>query len=187
VATRSRGQREPGPGATHSLARSGVPAPIAGTAGSIWRPDLPSPNLDRVRLIARVLRFTPSKRLKPAAAAHQPTDHSLVRRLLRRYARTRGPHNKKQHALLIDPLPAVLMAMRPTTCPPRATGRSCCSATPGRSGAQNLSRSTLVLSGSARAGCTCGSRRLRTTRAPRRFGPNQNLRRATGKDAKKAD
>ena len=40
-----------------------------------------------------------------------PTDHPLVRRLLRRYARTRGTARKKKDPLLIERLPALLLAM----------------------------------------------------------------------------
>jgi integrase len=43
-----------------------------------------------------------------------PTDHPLVSRMLRRYARSRGTakkKKKKKDALLIDHFPAILMAM----------------------------------------------------------------------------
>jgi site-specific recombinase XerC len=45
------------------------------------------------------------------AALESPTDHPLVRKLLRRYSRTRGTAVKKKEPLLIERLPAILMAM----------------------------------------------------------------------------
>lgn len=58
----------------------------------------------RRRLAAIAARHT-------AAALETPTDHPLVRRMLRRYARTRGTAVKKKDPLLIERLPALLMAM----------------------------------------------------------------------------
>ena len=40
-----------------------------------------------------------------------PTDHPLVKKLVRRYSRTRGTAEKKKDALTIEQLPAILMAM----------------------------------------------------------------------------
>jgi integrase len=45
------------------------------------------------------------------AGLESPTDHPLVRKLLRRYSRTRGTAVKKKEPLLIERLPAILMAM----------------------------------------------------------------------------
>ena len=58
----------------------------------------------RRRLAAIAVRHT--------AAGHEtPTDHPLVRRMLRRYARTRGTAAKKKEALTIERLPAIVAAM----------------------------------------------------------------------------
>lgn len=57
------------------------------------------------------------RRLAAIASRHAsvgletPTDHPLVRKLLRRYSRTRGTAVQKKEALLIERLPALLMAM----------------------------------------------------------------------------
>jgi len=45
------------------------------------------------------------------AALETPTDHPLVRRLLRRYSRSRGTAEKKKEPLLIEHFPALLAAM----------------------------------------------------------------------------
>jgi integrase len=58
----------------------------------------------RRRLAAIAVRHT--------AAGHEtPTDHPLVRRMLRRYARTRGTAAKKKEPLTIERLPAIVAAM----------------------------------------------------------------------------
>ncbi len=58
----------------------------------------------RRRLAAIAVRHT--------AAGHEtPTDHPLVRRMLRRYARMRGTAAKKKEPLTIERLPALLLAM----------------------------------------------------------------------------
>jgi len=60
------------------------------------------------------------RRLAAIASRHAtagfetPTEHSLVRRLLRRYSRARGTAVRKKEPLLIEQLPAILTAM-PTT------------------------------------------------------------------------
>ncbi len=57
------------------------------------------------------------RRLAAIASRHAmagfetPTDHPLVRKLLRRYSRSRGTAVKKKEPLLIERLPAILMAM----------------------------------------------------------------------------
>ncbi len=74
---------------------------------------LASPSLVALGLALPTLR----RRLAAIASRHAtqgletPTDHALVRRMLRRYARTRGTAQKKKDALLIERLPALLMAM----------------------------------------------------------------------------
>jgi len=45
------------------------------------------------------------------AGLETPTDHPLVRKLLRRYSRSRGTAAKKKEPLLVERLPALLMAM----------------------------------------------------------------------------
>ncbi len=45
------------------------------------------------------------------AGLETPTEHSLVRRLLRRYSRARGTAVRKKEPLLIEQLPTILMAM----------------------------------------------------------------------------
>ncbi len=45
------------------------------------------------------------------AGLETPTDHPLVRKLLRRYSRSRGTVAKKKEPLLIERLPTLLMAM----------------------------------------------------------------------------
>jgi len=45
------------------------------------------------------------------ASLETPTDHPLVRRLLRRYSRSRGTAEKKKEPLLIEHFPAILAAM----------------------------------------------------------------------------
>ncbi len=45
------------------------------------------------------------------AGLETPTDHPLVRRMLRRYSRSRGTAAKKKEPLLVERLPALLMAM----------------------------------------------------------------------------
>ncbi len=58
----------------------------------------------RRRLAAIAVRHT--------AAGHEtPTDHPLVRRMLRRYARTRGTAAKKKEPLTIERMPALVAAM----------------------------------------------------------------------------
>jgi len=58
----------------------------------------------RRRIAAIAVRHT--------AAGHEtPTDHPLVRRMLRRYARTRGTAAKKKEPLTIERLPAIVAAM----------------------------------------------------------------------------
>jgi len=58
------------------------------------------------------------RRLAAIAARHTlnghetPTDHPLVRRMLRRYARSRGTAAKKKDPLTIDRLPAIVSAMQ---------------------------------------------------------------------------
>ena len=57
------------------------------------------------------------RRLAAIASKHAtekletPTDHPLVKKLVRRYSRTRGTAVKKKDALTIERLPAILMAM----------------------------------------------------------------------------
>ena len=57
------------------------------------------------------------RRLAAIASKHAtekletPTDHPLVKKLVRRYSRSRGTAEKKKDALTIDRLPAILMAM----------------------------------------------------------------------------
>ena len=57
------------------------------------------------------------RRLAAIASKHAtekletPTDHPLVKKLVRRYSRTRGTAEKKKDALTIERLPAILMAM----------------------------------------------------------------------------
>ena len=57
------------------------------------------------------------RRLAAIASKHAtekletPTDHPLVKKLVRRYSRTRGTAEKKKDALTIERLPALLMAM----------------------------------------------------------------------------
>ncbi len=78
--------------------RSRSPAGIrAGTVG------LSLPTLRR-RLAAIASRHA-------MAGLETPTDHPLVRKLLRRYSRSRGTAAKKKEPLLIERLPALLMAM----------------------------------------------------------------------------
>jgi len=78
--------------------RSRSPAGIrAGTAG------LALPTLRR-RLAAIASRHA-------SAGLETPTAHPLVRKLLRRYSRTRGTAVQKKEPLLIERLPALLMAM----------------------------------------------------------------------------
>ena len=78
--------------------RSRSPAGIgAGTAG------LALPTLRR-RLAAIASRHA-------TAGQESPTDHPLVRKLLRRYSRTRGTAVKKKDPLLIERVPAILLAM----------------------------------------------------------------------------
>ncbi len=47
----------------------------------------------------------------PSAELETPTDHPLVRKLSRRYSWSRGTAVKKKEPLLIERLPAILMAM----------------------------------------------------------------------------
>jgi len=78
--------------------RSRSPAGLAaGTVG------LSLPTLRR-RLAAIASRHA-------TAGLETPTEHSLVRRLLRRYSRSRGTAVRKKEPLLIEQLPAILMAM----------------------------------------------------------------------------
>ena len=91
-----------------------------------------------------------------------PTEHSLVRRFLRRYSRARGTAVRKKEPLLIEQLPAILMAM-PDDELACAIGRCCCLAMPGRFGAASSWRSTSSGCGSQGRGATSGSRARRTT------------------------
>jgi len=78
--------------------RSRSPAGLAaGTVG------LSLPTLRR-RLAAIASRHA-------TARLETPTEHSLVRRLLRRYSRARGTAVRKKEQLLIEQLPAILIAM----------------------------------------------------------------------------
>jgi len=78
--------------------RSRSPAGLAaGTVG------LSLPTLRR-RLAAIASRHA-------TAGLETPTEHSLVRRLLRRYSRSRGTAVRKKESLLIEQLPAILIAM----------------------------------------------------------------------------
>jgi len=78
--------------------RSRSPAGLAaGTVG------LSLPTLRR-RLAAIASRHA-------TAGLETPTEHSLVRRLLRRYSRARGTAVRKKEPLLIEQLPAILAAM----------------------------------------------------------------------------
>jgi len=78
--------------------RSRSPAGLAaGTVG------LSLPTLRR-RLAAIASRHA-------TAGLETPTEHSLVRRLLRRYSRARGTAVRKKEPLLIEQLPAILIAM----------------------------------------------------------------------------
>jgi integrase len=58
----------------------------------------------RRRLAAIAVRHT-------ASGQETPTDHPLVRRMLRRYARTRGTAPKKKEPMTIERLPAIVAAM----------------------------------------------------------------------------
>ena len=57
------------------------------------------------------------RRLAAIASKHAtekletPTDHPLIKKLVRRYSRSRGTAEKKKDALTIERLPAILMAM----------------------------------------------------------------------------
>ncbi len=103
----SRHALDPLPAAPQTLAlylkaletrRSRSPAGIrSGTVG------LSLPTLRR-RLAAIASRHA-------TAGLETPTDHPLVRKLLRRYSRSRGTAAKKKEPLLIERLPALLMAM----------------------------------------------------------------------------
>ncbi len=98
---------EPLPAAPQTLAlylkaletrRSHSPAGIrVGTVG------LSLPTLRR-RLAAIASRHA-------SASLETPTDHPLVRKLLRRYSRNRGTAAKKKEPLLVERLPALLMGM----------------------------------------------------------------------------
>jgi len=78
--------------------RSRSPAGLAaGTVG------LSLPTLRR-RLAAIASRHA-------TAGLETPTEHSLVRRLLRRYSRARGTAVRKKEPLLIDQLATILVAM----------------------------------------------------------------------------
>ena len=98
---------EPLPAAPQTLAlylkaletrRSRSPAGIrAGTTG------LALPTLRR-RLAAIASRHA-------TAGLETPTDHPLVRKLLRRYSRSRGTAERKKEPLLVERLPVLLMAM----------------------------------------------------------------------------
>ncbi len=80
------------------------PAALKAAAGGSGAPaGLSLPTLRR-RLAAIASRHT-------ITGLETPTDHPLVRRMLRRYARTRGTAQKKKDALLVDRLPAILLAM----------------------------------------------------------------------------
>jgi len=102
AATASHGSRPPQTLALYLKAletkRSRSPAGLAaGTVG------LSLPTLRR-RLAAIASRHA-------TAGLETPTEHSLVRRLLRRYSRARGTAVRKKEPLLIEQLPAILMAM----------------------------------------------------------------------------
>ena len=84
--------------------RSRSPAALKAAAGGSGAPaGLSLPTLRR-RLAAIASRHA-------TQGLETPTDHPLVRRMLRRYARTRGTAQKKKDALLVDRLPAILLAM----------------------------------------------------------------------------
>jgi len=78
--------------------RSRSPAGLAGETVGLALPTL------RRRLAAIASRHA-------TAGLETPTEHSLVRRLLRRYSRARGTAVRKKEPLLIEQLPAILMAM----------------------------------------------------------------------------
>jgi integrase len=85
--------------------RSRSPAALRGTPAQLMgRPaGLALPTLRR-RLAAIASRHT-------AAGRETPTDHPFVRRMLRRYARSRGTAVKKKDPLLIERLPSLLLGM----------------------------------------------------------------------------
>jgi integrase len=105
---------EPLPAAPQTLAlylksletrRSRAPAALRGTPAQLMgRPPGLALSTLRRRLAAIASRHT--------AAGHEtPTDHPFVRRMLRRYARSRGTAAKKKDPLLIELLPSLLLGM----------------------------------------------------------------------------
>jgi len=80
--------------------------------------------------LALYLKAMETERSRSPAGLATPTEHSLVRRLLRRYSRARGTALRKKEPLLIEQLPAILWQCRMTTSR-RAIARCCCSAMPG--------------------------------------------------------
>jgi len=96
------------------------------------------------------------------AGLETPTEHSLVRRLLRRYSRARGTAMRKKEPLLIEQLPAILMAMPDDELATRDWSLLLL----GYAGAfrrSELGRLTSSSCGSRRRGATYGSRARRTT------------------------
>ena len=75
----------------------------AAVLGGNAPPGLALPTLRR-RLAAIATRHA-------SAGLETPTDHALVRKMLRRYARSRGTAVQKKDPLLIERLPALLLAM----------------------------------------------------------------------------
>jgi len=94
------------------------------------------------------------------------TDDPLVRKLLRRYSRSRGTAVKKKEALLIERLPAILMAM-PEDLPALRDRALLLLGMRGRFGAASSSHSTSRTCAFRSKGYTCGSRPPRTTRGRR--------------------
>ena len=87
------GRRSRTPAALKAAATGGSAAPVGLALSTLRR-----------RLAAIASRHT-------TKGLETPTDHPLVSRMLRRYARSRGTAKKKKDALLIERFPAILMAM----------------------------------------------------------------------------
>ncbi len=83
--------------------RSESPARRAAALSGGGPPGLALPTLRR-RLAAIATRHA-------SAGLETPTDHPLVRKMLRRYARSRGTAVQKKDPLLVERLPALLLAM----------------------------------------------------------------------------
>jgi len=97
------------------------------------------------------------------AGLETPTEHSLVRRLLRRYSRARGTAVRKKEPLLIEQLPVILMAMPDDQLATRDRALLLL----GYAGAfrrSELVASTLSSCGLRGRGATSGSRAPRTIR-----------------------